>query len=167
MYGRPLVPADFTVPERLDGPGYHLRMLSIGDLQKDFEAVQESATRLHGLLDPDSCWPDGLTQEDDLIDLAWHQREFTLRHSFAYTMMTADERRCLGCLYIFPSDRRDFDAMIFYWVRSDPDADQRDAEFGTRIRDWVRQSWPFAKVAYPGRDIPWTAWRNLPSRRWT
>jgi len=32
MYGRALVPADFDVPERLDGPGFHLRMLSVEDL---------------------------------------------------------------------------------------------------------------------------------------
>ncbi len=120
MYGRTLVPQDFVVPERLDGEGYHLRMLSIGDLEKDFEAVTESTDRLTGLLDPDSGWPRGLTREEDLIDLAWHQREFTIRHSFAYTVMAADESRCLGCMYIFPSDRKGFDAMVFYWVRSGP-----------------------------------------------
>jgi hypothetical protein len=166
MYGRTLVPQDFVVPDRLEGEGYHLRMLSIGDLEKDFEAVTESTDRLTGLLDPDSGWPRGLTREEDLIDLAWHQREFAIRHSFAYTVMAADESRCLGCMYIFPSDRKGFDAMVFYWVRSGPEAEVRDAELGTRIRNWLANVWPFDKVAYPSRDMTWTQWRSLPQRRW-
>jgi hypothetical protein len=113
MYGRALVPDDFEIPERLDGPGYHLRMLSVGDLEKDFAAVVESRERLIGLFGPQSAWPDGITKDEDLIDLAWHQREFTIRHSFAYTVMNADESRCLGCVYIFPSDRRGYDAKVF------------------------------------------------------
>ena len=83
MYDQPMVPADFVVPERLDCGAYHLRMLSIEDVEKDYEAVMASRERLTGLLDPDSTWPEGLTLKDDMIDLAWHQREFTLRHSFA------------------------------------------------------------------------------------
>lgn len=166
MYGRPFVPADFDVPERLDGPGFHLRMLSITDLDRDFEAVVDSADRLRGLLDPGSSWPDGITKDEDLIDLAWHQREFTIRHSFAYTVMAADESRCLGCMYIFPSDRRGYDAKVFYWARSGCDADARDAELGRLIRAWIATRWPFQSVAYPGRDIAWTEWMQLPLRHW-
>jgi hypothetical protein len=166
MYGRALVPDDFEIPERLDGPGYHLRMLSIADLEKDFEAVVESRDRLIGLFGPQSAWPEGVTKEEDLIDLAWHQREFTIRHSFAYTVMAADESRCFGCVYIFPSDRRGYDAKVFYWVRSGPDAEARDAELGRRVRDWLTSRWPFSAVAYPGRDVSWDAWQALPLRRW-
>jgi hypothetical protein len=166
MYGRALVSQDFEVPDRLEGPGYHLRMLSVGDLEKDFAAVVDSADRLRGLFGPDSAWPDGVTMDEDLIDLAWHQREFSIRHSFAYTVMAADESRCLGCMYIFPSDRRGYEATVFYWVRSGPDAEVRDADLGRRVRDWLATRWPFATVAYPGRDVPWDAWRALPLRQW-
>ena len=166
MYGRRLVPDDFVVPERLEGDGYHLRMLSTRDLDRDFEAVIESAPRLSGLFGPDSTWPEGVTRDEDLIDLAWHEREFTLRHSFAYTMMASDERRCLGCVYIFPSERRGFDAAVFYWVRSGPEAEARDADLGRRVRDWIANRWPFGAVAYPGRDLPWAEWRALPVRQW-
>jgi hypothetical protein len=166
MYGRALVPDDFSIPERLDGPGYHLRMLSVSDLEKDFEAVVESLDRLNGLFGPQSTWPEGITKDEDLIDLAWHQREFTIRHSFAYTVMAADESRCLGCMYIFPSDRRGYDAKVFYWVRSGPDTEARDAELGQRVREWLTSHWPFSAVAYPGRDVSWEAWQALPLRRW-
>lgn len=166
MYGRHLVPADFVVPERLDGAGYHLRMLSVSDVENDFQAVVESADRLRGLLDPDSTWPEGLTKEEDLIDLAWHQREFTIRHSFAYTVMASDESRCLGCMYIFPSDRRGYDAKVFYWVRSGPDAQARENELAGLIRTWIATCWPFTSVAFPGRDVSWHDWAKLPVRSW-
>ena len=166
MYGRPLVPDEFAVPERLDGPGYRLRMLSVSDLEKDFEAVVASAERLRGLFGPGSTWPDGVTKDEDLIDLAWHQREFTMRHSFAYTVMASDERRCLGCVYIFPSERRGYDAQVFYWVVAGADADARDRELGGRVRAWIAAEWPFAAVAYPGRDVAWTDWGALPHRQW-
>lgn len=166
MYGRELVPPDFKVPERLDGPGYYLRMLGIGDLEKDFEAVMDSAERLHGLFDPESRWPDGLTKQEDLIDLAWHQREFTIRHSFAYTVMSSDESRCLGCVYIFPSDRRGFDAKVFFWVRTDPNAEMRDTALGRLVQTWITERWPFKAVAYPGRNQSWETWQTLALKEW-
>ena len=134
MYHRALVPPEFVVPDGLACGTYHLRMLSIHDVTKDFEAVIASRERVAGLLDPESSWPQGLTPEEDLIDLAWHQREFTLRHSFAYTVMAIDESRCLGCVYIFPSNAPAFDAAAFYWVRSGADAEAHDADLGARFQ---------------------------------
>ncbi len=161
MYNRPLVPPDFTVPAGLDCGAYRLRMLLIDDVEKDFAAVTASADRIQGLLDPDSPWPDGLTMKDDLIDLAWHEREFTLRHSFAYTVMSADDSTCLGCVYLFPSNVAAYDAVAFYWVRTGADANARDHELGQHLRDWLKRDWPFQAVAFPGRDIPWPEWTRL------
>jgi hypothetical protein len=166
MYNRPLVPANFVVPERLDCGSYHLRMLSTLDVDKDYEAVMDSRDRLKGLLDPDSPWPEGTSKDEDLIDLAWHQREFTIRHSFAYTVMAADESRCLGCVYIFPSNVKGYEATVFYWVRSGPDVTARDSDLGTRVRTWLREVWPFRQVAFPGRDVDWATWRKL-ENAWT
>ena len=47
--------------------------------------------------------------EENLIDLGWHHREFTIRHSFAYTVMTLDESRSLGCAYLYPAADPAFD----------------------------------------------------------
>ena len=161
MYNRMLVPPEFVVPDGLACGSYHLRMLSITDVEKDFEAVMASRERLAGLLDPESSWPQGLTPAEDLIDLAWHQREFTLRHSFAYTVMALDESLCLGCVYIFPSNAPAFDAAAFYWVRSGADAAARDADLGARFRSWLQIDWPFNAVAFPGRSISWAEWKHL------
>ena len=158
MYKRPLVPDDFVVPQRLDGVGFHLRMLSVHDVIKDYAAVMESGDRLFRFMDPHEDWPRGLTVDENLIDLGWHQREFTLRHSFAYTVMNDDESRCLGCCYIYPSDRPGYDAMAFYWARESEYREGFDEPLGRAFREFLATRWPFGKVAFPGRDIPWSGW---------
>ena len=95
-YWQALVPPDFQVPVRLEADGFHLRMLTVNDLVKDYDAVMSSSARLKGSMRPGSNWPDGLTLEDDLIDLGWHQREFISRRSFSYTVMSPDEAICLA-----------------------------------------------------------------------
>ena len=101
MEGRQaLVNDDFEVPKVLVTEKFRLRMLTINDLVKDYDAVMSSVEHLQQTYSAitGSDWPDGLTLEEDLIDLGWHQREFTLRYSFAYTVMSLDESLCLGCL---------------------------------------------------------------------
>ena len=70
-------------------------MLTIHDLVKDYDAVMSSVEHLKETYSAiwGSDWPEGLTLEEDLIDLGWHQREFTLCNSFAYTVMSPDESR--------------------------------------------------------------------------
>ena len=148
-----LLPADFVVPLRVDGDGFHLRMLSIHDVIKDFAAVMDCADWLPGFMNPRDTWPTGLTIEENLIDLGWHHREFTNRRSFAYTVMNGDESRCLGCCYIYGSDHAGFEAEAYYWAR---DKGMDDA-LGASFRGML-QVWPFKSVAYPGRDIPWERW---------
>jgi hypothetical protein len=157
MYSRPLVPDDFTVPLRCDGPGFHLRPLRARDVVLDFAAVMESEARLIGFMDPRSTWPQGLTLEENLVDLGWHEREFTLRHSFAYTVMNGAEDRCLGCCYVYPSDRPRYDAMAFYWCREREHQAGFDPVLGQVFRTMLR-AWPLPRIAYPGRDIPWSEW---------
>jgi hypothetical protein len=160
MYSRPLVPADFDVPARCDGPGFHLRMLTVRDVVLDYAAVMESEVRLVGFMDPASAWPRGLTIEENLIDLGWHQREFTSRHSFAYTVMNDAEDRCLGCCYVYPSDRAGWDAMAYYWCREREYREGLDDTLGRVFRGMLA-TWPLPRIAFPGRDIPWARWDGL------
>lgn len=150
MYKRPIIPAGFTPPVRADGPGFHLRMLRVHDVVKDFDAVISARDRLRGAMEPGATWPDNLTLEENLIDLAWHQREFTIGHSFAYTVMNDDESLCLGCCYLNPSDWQAYDVFAFYWAR---DAAMEPA-LGRVFRDLIAR-FPWARVAFPGRDQPW------------
>lgn len=160
-YWQKLVPPDFHVPPRLEAEGFHLRMLSVNDLVKDYDAVMSSAAHLKGSFGPASTWPHGLTLEDDLVDLGWHQREFRLRRSFAYTMMSPDEAICLGCCYIYPSEKSGYDAKAYWWVRASVLSEGLDERLGTAFRNWISTSWPLKRVAFPGRDISWDEWAAL------
>jgi hypothetical protein len=113
-----LVPPDFTVPVSLETANFRLRMLTINDVVKDYDAVMTSVDHLKGLFGRGSTWPSpDLSLEQDLIDLGWHQKEFQKRSSFAYTMMSLDEKLCLGCIYIYPTSEAGCDAEVYLWTR--------------------------------------------------
>jgi hypothetical protein len=147
------VPAEFTVPLSLDAAEFKLRMLTIHDVVKDYDAVMTSVKSLQGLFGHGSTWPkETLTLEQDLIDLAWHQKEFQRRSSFAYTMMTLDETRCLGCMYIYPPTLDGVDAEIIFWVRESELQSGLEQKLFKTIREWMKE-FPFATVIYPGRNL--------------
>jgi hypothetical protein len=152
MYRRPLVPADFIVPEGLKTPEFILRPLTVHDVIRDYDAVMSSAAELRDRMADGSGWPQGLTLEENLIDLAWHQREFTIRHSFAYTVVAPNGARCLGCCYIYPASDPADDADAFYWARQSRIGDAADLALGAAFRGWLARDWPFRSVAFPGRS---------------
>ena len=117
MYNTPMVPLDFDVPELLETGRMRLRPLTIGDAVKDFDAVITSASSIGKMMEPEDGWPEGLTLEQNVIEMGWHQTEFQLRTSFAYTVVSLDESRVLGCMYIYPARRAGYDAQISMWVR--------------------------------------------------
>jgi len=155
VYSRPLVPDGFVVPLRLEAEGFTLRPLTVDDVVQDYDAVMTSVDRLVGVLDG-TDWPRGLTLAEDLVDLGWHQREFTLRHSFAYTVFTPDDSVCLGCVYLYPRDGVPVgDAVdVYLWVRTGEVAGGLDGRLEAAVRAWVETEWPFTDVRYPGRDAP-------------
>ena len=155
------VPSEFSIPEKMETEEYRLRMLSIDDVEKDFEAVTSSADHVSNVW-PDSNWPDGLTLRQNLIDLGWHEKEFQNKTSFAYTMVTLDESRVLGCVYFHPTTKSDYDAEVFMWVRESELESGLDQRLFDAIQKWLELDWPFSNPAYPGRTISWDKWESLP-----
>lgn len=151
---KPFVPKDFVVPLRLELPEFVIRPLLITDVVKDYDAVMTSVDQLRSVFSPATRWPLGLTFEDDLIDLGWHHKEFRVRRSFAYTVMSHDESICLGCLYIQPTTLQGYDAEAFCWIRTSH-ADALDATLYEALKAWISADWAFAAVAYPGRELSW------------
>ena len=157
----PFVPTDFDVPSVLETKNYRLRMLTVNDLVKDFDAVISSSEKLREVW-PHSDWPLGLTLEENLIDLGWHQREFTTRRSFAYTVVALDETKVLGCVYINPTRKKNYDAEIYLWTRtSENNIDLTDEQLMTTVENWVGREWPFLSPAFPGKKISWDVWNQL------
>jgi len=144
------VPDDFEVPASLETDHFRLRMLSVDDVEKDYEAVIESRELLHRMFG--GPWPRrGFTLEENIADLKRHQQEFLSRRAFAYTVVSLDETRVLGCVYIDPPENTDSDAVVVMWVRQTEYDKGLDEILFNTVRDWISSDWPFKKVDYPGR----------------
>ncbi len=156
------VPADFKVPDTLENGHFRIRMLTVNDVVKDYDAVMSSLEHLQEMFLPIWGWPkEDLSLEQDLIDLGWHQKEFQMRNSFAYTVVSLDESQVLGCLYIDPSSKSDFDAEIYMWVRQSEVAKGLDSILFESVKNWIDNKWPFENPAYPIREISLEDWKSM------
>jgi hypothetical protein len=146
------VPADFEVPEGLETEWCRLRMLSVDDVELDYEAVMSSGEQLREL--SGGMWPEqDMTIEEDLSDLEMHQSEHESREAFTYTIISLDEDSILGCIYIMPPrPGEDIDAAVRFWLRQNLDEKGMGPVFYDIIRKWIAEEWPFENVLYTGRD---------------
>ena len=151
---------DFVVPEGLQTSEFRLRMLTVNDLVKDYDAVMSSVEHLKSVW-PYSEWPEGLTLEQDLIDLGWHQKEFLNRTSFAYTLVSLDEETVTGCVYINPTRAEGYDSEVYLWVRTSELNNGLDTRLFDAVKCWLADDWPFENAAFPGREIDWKTWASL------
>lgn len=150
----PFVPDDFDVPSGYRSSDYQLEMLEPSIVDLDYDAVMSSRENLRRVFAENDKWPaDDMTLKENLNDLVIHKQEFLDRKAFAYTVLNLERNKCLGCLYIEPSNRDEYDAEIYYWLRDD--TLHLEDEFSNAMREWIAERWPFKNVIYPGRDIPW------------
>ncbi len=157
-----LLPEDFVVPTLLETDQFRLRMLSIKDVELDYEAVMTSREHLRSIFAAHTTWPaDDMTLERDLEDLRRHQHEFETRTAFAYTVVSLDEHLCLGCVYIYPVSKSTYDAHVYLWVRSSELEKGLDSVLFATVKAWIDHDWFFKHVAYPGRDIDWQTWKTF------
>ena len=156
------VPNEFAAPDKLENEYLRIRMLTVNDVVKDYDAVMTSIDHLQGVFGPKSKWPSkDLTLEQDLIDLGWHQKEFQMRSSFAYTVVKLDESEVIGCIYIFPTDKGDYNAEATMWVRSSVLEGGLDSILFNTVKQWIKDEWPFKSIAFPGREISWVEWDSI------
>jgi hypothetical protein len=147
------LPEGFDAPEVVKTKRFKLQTLSINVAVKDYDAVMTSRAELWERFGEIWGWPpEDLSLEQDMIDLAWHQKEFQLGRAFAYSVMSSDDSRLLGCIYIDPTEEPGYDAEVFYWVRTSELETGFEGELDRFVRDWVSSTWPFKCVLYPGRE---------------
>jgi hypothetical protein len=109
--------ARVELPREAVLPEFRLSRLDAAVLDEDYAAVMETEADLQGFW---GDWPSGLTREEDALDLAWHDREFSLKRSFSWVVRDHDSRY-LGCLYLFPDPGRRGTAEVVIWARSGPE----------------------------------------------
>jgi hypothetical protein len=166
----PIVPSSFEVPVRVETRSFVLVPLTARGFVADYECYMSSVEHLQRTLIVEverdgPRWPEGTTLERALIDAAFCQMSFdTFRSGFTYCAMELDERRQLGCGYIFPSHASAFQVECHTWVRADELEQGFDERFYDWFRGWVEDVWPFPReqIAWPGREIPVEQWLALP-----
>lgn len=162
------LPADFVVPTLVETTEFRIRPITVHDAVRDFDAVMTNRAFLWDRFGPVWGWPaEDLTLEQDLIDLAWHQKEATLRRAFNYAVLTPSESALLGCIYLDPPEKVGADVDVSFWIRPDggaPGIGSPVTESGLEpfVRRWVEDTWPWEMPRYPGLDLTWDDWENLP-----
>ncbi|MBA2524004.1 MAG: GNAT family N-acetyltransferase [Solirubrobacterales bacterium] len=157
-----LIPLTHPIPPGITADRFVMRLITVSDLVRDYDAVMSNVEHLRQRF-PYWGWPDpAMTMEDDLVDLGWHQKEAKLRRSFNYAVLTPDERRLLGCLYVDPPEKRGAEAEVCLWIRADQDVDGLEADLEAAVREWLAAEWPFKTICWPGREISWEEWSELP-----
>ncbi|MEM7519398.1 MAG: hypothetical protein AAF307_00035 [Pseudomonadota bacterium] len=110
-----------------------LTRLSPEFVDEDFDAVMCAAPLMKGIF---GDWPAGLTREDNLVDLAWHEREFTARRSFAWIVRDKEETY-LGCFYIYPEIGARGTGKAVLWLIDMPERDAVAASLKMALIDWL------------------------------
>ncbi|MEM8797489.1 MAG: hypothetical protein AAGE61_18150 [Pseudomonadota bacterium] len=137
---------DRTIPQNHDLGVATLRMLTKAELDEDMAAIEDSHDELIGIFG--GRWPEGLTREADLIDLCWHEREFSAKRSFAWIVADPDDGSYQGCAYVYPDIGTRGRAKAYFWLRSktslNPPLVRR------AFADWVTgPDWPKLKIEWP------------------
>ena len=165
------LPTGFEIPET-EVPGkFVIRPLSMDLLIYDYQCLMLSREHLATSGD---IWPPG--------EFEFPPADFTFRELLAllgevevamsqgnrveYSVMNPEQTEEIAVIYIKPSPKVGYDAMVNLFVRGDlfatTNLDQEVYEFA---RQWIPEVYPFDanRIAYPGREITWDDWIALPN----
>jgi len=140
----------YQPPQSFDNEHFHFRVLEDEIAELDFEAVMSSQKRLQGIFGPSTDWPKSdMTLEENVASLKVHKQEFESRQAFAYSVFNPSKHKCLGSIYIDPSDSPNYQCVVYLWIRDD--SIELDNELFQTVQKWLSDEWAFSRVAFPGR----------------
>lgn len=84
--------------------GFVLKALNVKDNERDYSAIMENVAKIQAAA-PHLTWPEGLTLEENLIDLAWHQKNLKLAADVAWWW-----RQCKN------NHHESFQKVLFDWL---------------------------------------------------
>lgn len=161
----PFVPADFVVPTSFRTAKFQLVPLGPAIVQQDYEAYMSSIEHLQKTFGGGK-WPHkDLNMQDAMKDMENEESRFRKRQSFAYGVLTPDRSRELGSVYVQPSRKQGYDAVVRMWVIESMFRQGFEEELFAAVRKWVAKEWPFRKVAFLGREISPDEFRRLPDKK--
>lgn len=107
-------------------------------------------------------WPAGpVTEEENFVDLVWHELEFRDGGSLTYAVYGTNGRY-LGCCYLYPLGRRtqlreellDLDVDVSWWVTPAAYEQGLYAALYHALRRWLANEFPFWRPYYSNAEIP-------------
>jgi hypothetical protein len=147
------VPDTFMTPPPPTLEGYTWNILEPEILKQDYAALQTLGGRTGPLRS---------TIDEDYGELKRHRWEFQHLTSFAYGLLTADGSEEVACVYINPSKKAGYDATVRVVATAHGEQLNLLPKLQAVVREWVKNSFPFSKVAFPGLDMPMPQWNALP-----
>jgi hypothetical protein len=137
-----------AIPEPLTTTHFVLEPLAEKHAELDFEALMSCRVRLRQELQWGEWPPEEFTVEENRADLRNHHDEFIRLEAFAYTMLSPDQARCLGCIYLERCSEID-GAQFAFWVIDD--AIDIEPVLVIDVLDWFHQVWSIERILIPLR----------------
>lgn len=153
-----IIPKGFNLPEALKHEDLEARPLTRDDLVEDLKAVNSSIDIIKKTRG--GSWPEEeLDKNFVLLDLAWHEREFRDKTSFAYVIH--HNGKYIGCFYIYPIGGRtlldditdEYDADFSWWVTKEAFEQGFYERVYSALKSWESEL-PFGEVLYSNKLIP-------------
>lgn len=141
---------EYQPPQELDTERVHLEPLAPKHVELDFAALMGSREHLQSTLHWGN-WPSAdFTVEENRVDLERHWQEFQGNQGYAYTVLSPDRERCLGCIYLMPSDGEGWEmsAEMAYWVIESELASELDRHLLENLLTWFDRAWAFDQVRW-------------------
>lgn len=149
-----VLPQGVTPPLELRYQDIIARPLTRKDLQEDMDAVNSSLELIRKTRG--GSWPEEPVSEDfDLMDLAWHETEFREGNSYAYVVYDKADIY-VGCFYLYGMGVRteltpeltEYEVDASWWVS----AAAYDKGYYTMLQaaldEWLRSSFKFTRIYY-------------------
>jgi hypothetical protein len=150
---------NFQAPSELSYEDLRAKTLSRNDLKADMDGVNSSLKLIRDTRG--GSWPsEPVTEDFDLLDLAWHEREFRDGTSYAYVVYN-DKNDYIGCLYLYPMGVRtelteelmDYDIDASWWVTAEAYKHGYYEKLYAAMRQWLSE-FPVKKIYYSNKEIP-------------
>lgn len=139
----------FSPPMELKTKRMHLEPLKPDHAELDHAAFMSSREHLRKTLGWGG-WPaDDTTVAANRKDLNRHWQEFENREAYAYTVLSPDRKRCLGCVYLKSVKGKPRTAGMAYWVIEEELAKGLDEHLVEAVLDWIERDWPLDHIVQP------------------
>ncbi len=150
---------NFQAPRELEYEDLRAKTLTRTDLKADMEAVNSSLEIIRKTRG--GTWPsEPVSEEFDVLDLAWHEREFRDGDSFAYAVYDMPGTY-IGCFYLYPMGLRTpltgellgYDVDASWWVTTEAYKQGYYEKLYKALQKWLSDL-SITNVYYSNKEIP-------------